>query len=645
MLDPSSPLGYERKHAALRGAGCYRDAEVAFATMLSKMSESSDHEIRGEGDDIMLLFIDLSFLSERSRLYVSPAQTEVAIRGTVQNAIRESPLMLINTDSGRLLDKPGQASSFESQPIFHELVTSMTTDIDHVCIEDEVMQYYRYVMFSHKWEANEPLFDDVIHVVVYELEESPTHDKLQMFCKIARDAGFHWAWSDTCCINKADPSVLQEALVSMFQWYQGSALTVIFLCDVPSPSQRGALVKSIWNTRAWTFQEYHASKVVRFYNKDWTLYLNLDVPNHKEVPEIVSEMEEVTGVSAQALMALQPGLEDIREKLRLASMRQATRVEDAAYSLLGIFSLSLPVVYGEGDKALGRMLAQLLTSSGDTSILAWTGRSGGFNTCLPAKIAVFNQLPTSHIPLAIHSETETIAAGYRTSSLNLTSVARLYDRLNELPIPFFVGKRMKLPCITFKLGRLSTYQSKSQRVFRAQTSALGIVEIKAEVDLSRLESLYLVHPWIDFLLDRQPVGSVIETIPEESADTQSSLKGELPSLPGPSTSTLEAPQTRAARIASRFGLPFSRRTTTRPRDIMSLLPPSTLAQTDKEMRALRVLARLRQPFGALLLTPDTGNVAAFRRVAAESLVTVRVEEVTPAILDKLIDSVRVLDVL
>jgi hypothetical protein len=242
----------------------------------------------------------------------------------------------------------------------------MTTDIDHARIEQDVTQYYRYAMFSHKWEDNEPLFEKVVHIVVYDLEESLTHDKLQMFCKIVRDAGLHWAWSDTCCINKADHFVLQEALVAMFKWYQGSAVTLVLLRGVRSPSRRGDLVRNIWNTRAWTFQEYHASKVVRFYNEDWTLYMNLDIPNHKESPEIISEMEEATGISARALMALRPGLDDIREKLCLASTRETTLVEDAAYSLLGIFSISLPVVYGEGDQALGRLLAQLLASSGDT---------------------------------------------------------------------------------------------------------------------------------------------------------------------------------------------------------------------------------------------------------------------------------------
>ena len=57
MLDPSSPLGYERKHAALHGMGRHDDATNAFETMLLKMSESSDPEIRGEGNyTIRMLF-------------------------------------------------------------------------------------------------------------------------------------------------------------------------------------------------------------------------------------------------------------------------------------------------------------------------------------------------------------------------------------------------------------------------------------------------------------------------------------------------------------------------------------------------------------------------------------------------------------
>ena len=55
-LDPLSPLGYERKHEALRGLGRHDDAIDAFEVMLLKMSESSDPKIRGEGNHAVQIF-------------------------------------------------------------------------------------------------------------------------------------------------------------------------------------------------------------------------------------------------------------------------------------------------------------------------------------------------------------------------------------------------------------------------------------------------------------------------------------------------------------------------------------------------------------------------------------------------------------
>ncbi|KAF8119468.1 hypothetical protein EV363DRAFT_1410455 [Boletus edulis] len=63
------------------------------------MSQSSNPEIR-----------------KLDRDYVNPTNTRAVIRRAVQDAIRDSPRVLINTTSGRLLDKSEQASSFESLP-------------------------------------------------------------------------------------------------------------------------------------------------------------------------------------------------------------------------------------------------------------------------------------------------------------------------------------------------------------------------------------------------------------------------------------------------------------------------------------------------------------------------------------------------
>lgn len=106
----------------------------------------------------------------------------------------------------------------------------------------------------------------------------------------------------------------------MFEWYRNAALVLVFLRGVCSPSQHGALV-SLWNTRASTLRDYIAVKAIRFYTEDWIPYLGLELPNHKESVDIMSEMELAMGISTQNLRALRPGLTHIREKLCLASTR------------------------------------------------------------------------------------------------------------------------------------------------------------------------------------------------------------------------------------------------------------------------------------------------------------------------------------
>ncbi|KAI9460429.1 hypothetical protein HD554DRAFT_2041645 [Boletus coccyginus] len=422
--------------------------------------------------------------------------------------------------------------------------------------------------------AQKPLFQKVIHIAVYDLEKSLTHDKLQTFCKIARDAGFDWAWSDTCCIDKLDHFVHQEALVAMFKWYQRSTMMIIFLCSV-RPSQRGAL----------TLQEYVAAKVIHFYTEDWTLYPDLELPNHKESQEVISEMEQATGVSAQQLMALRPGSSDIREKLRLTSTRHTTLVEDAAYSLLGIFSVAgIPAIYGEEEGALGHLLARVLTASGDASILAWTGESTA--ACL------------------LDAEVERIITASQTSSFDLHVALSLYDRLNELPAPWFAACRMKLPCIAFQLPPLSLYRTRSGRVYRAGTPIFGTVTIKTRQDLSRMDSLYLVHPWLDTHLERDDKSGTImgeDVAPPPSPTTDDEIPDE--EFDNDSFSLVE------------FEPP-------------SHPTPSRMVPMDRETRARRLVAHLGQPFGALLLTlASMGRRAVdYRRNAADSTITVQFQE-------------------
>ena len=536
-----------------------------------------------------------------------------------------------------------------SLPIVNELVSSMIIRVDRRRIKREVRQFFRYVMFSHKWEENEPLFQQVVQMAVYDLNSSPTHDKLKTFCKMVQDAGFKWAWSDTCCINKEDNFVLQEALVAMFKWYCGAAIVFVFLRGVRSPGKIGDLMKSLWNTRAWTLQEYIAARVIRFYTEDWTPYLNLDIFNHKESPQIISEMEQATRISAQKLKTLRPGIDDIREKLRLASARQTTLVEDAAYSLLSIFSVSgISAIYGEGENALGRLLSHILAVSGDTSILAWTGQSGGHNSCFPAYITVFNQPATSHLPSPIpDGEVMRMVTKLRTAASDLDLAMKLYDRLSDLPAPWFTASRMKLPCIAFKLPPLSPSRTRSGHVYRVDTPAFGTVEIKTRQDPPRLNSLYLVHPWLDVLLDREDSiqgGDFVEDdiLEPFSPDMDNDLSDEDIeednfSFADPSS------QERVTRDLSDHDLADDSQSLPERKSLY--YPLSDIAPMHRELRALWLIAHLRQPFGALLLmlTSTRRRCVVYRRVATDSTITVQLRESVP--LKEILDNVRILDVL
>jgi hypothetical protein len=275
----------------------------------------------------------------------------------------------------------------------------MSLSIKHADLRTErikqvVAMYFSCVMLSHRWEEKELSLQDIQDKIVYQLNPVGGIVKLQSFCKTARDAGYQWAWIDTCCIDRTSNVEVQESVNSMFVWYLHSGLTMVYLVDVLPSSKSGALAKSVWNKRGWTVQEFLAPKVVLFYQNDWTLYLGDRSPNHKESGAIMQELADAMGIDARALVSFSPGMGGAREKLQWASTRVTTLPEDMAYSLFGIFDIQLSVLYGKREQnALGRLLQEIVARSGDISALDWVGKSSKFNSCLPADISSYKALP------------------------------------------------------------------------------------------------------------------------------------------------------------------------------------------------------------------------------------------------------------
>ncbi|KAJ8581895.1 hypothetical protein M405DRAFT_751101, partial [Rhizopogon salebrosus TDB-379] len=243
-------------------------------------------------------------------------------------------------------------------------------------------------MFSHRWNetdtTKEPTYalikgaqDQGLNIYDWKEQCSDGKDrevnmvKLHSFCYTAAKCGFRWACqSDTCCIDKAIPSEVQVSINSMFKWYHNSVLTIVYFSDQPNVPA--------WCVWCWTLQEMVAPQRICFYCETWkALEPAFDPPNgshierfsnHREEPLWQNALSRSTGVDMKNLLHFTPGMANVREKLYWASSREATCIEDTAYSLLGIFDIHMPVLYGEGMKAFVRLQEEIMKHSHDLSI-------------------------------------------------------------------------------------------------------------------------------------------------------------------------------------------------------------------------------------------------------------------------------------
>lgn len=221
-----------------------------------------------------------------------------------------------------------------------------------------------YIILSHRWEDEEDevtLEDFTSDTAVLKLG----YHKISKLCKIARKYQCEWVWLDTCCIDKRNSVELNEAINSMYKWYQNSLFCVAYLFDYRSKGHT-ELRDSTWFKRCWTLQELISPRVVRFYDKDWRFF------GTKQ--ELCREIAKITGVDEDTLSGADPRRCSVAQRMSWAAGREATRIEDQAYSLLGLFDLSLPMLYGDGEKAFLALQKEILLYSGDSndqSIFAW----------------------------------------------------------------------------------------------------------------------------------------------------------------------------------------------------------------------------------------------------------------------------------
>jgi hypothetical protein len=245
------------------------------------------------------------------------------------------------------------------------LLNTLSLELSHPYVPSEVPDY---AIFSHRWNTEEVTFADISKAPMSEVDSHTRTKngfaKVQGACQLALQDGYSWIWIDSCCIDKSSSAELQEAINSMWRYYAESNICYVYMADV-ADSEAGwghMFAKSVWFTRGWTLQELIAPACVEFYAGNWEP-IGTKFERYKQIAEI-------TSIDPDALVRTQAiDLFSTAERFSWASHRVVTREEDEAYSLLGLFDVNMPLLYGEGrEKAFVRLQEATYNSTADHSI-------------------------------------------------------------------------------------------------------------------------------------------------------------------------------------------------------------------------------------------------------------------------------------
>lgn len=129
-----------------------------------------------------------------------------------------------------------------------------------------------------------------------------------------------------------------------------------------------SVCRTRWLSRGWTLQELLAPARRCCFAGDWSVIAGGD--------DLLDALAATTKIDRGLLQNrdLLPGF-CVAERMSWAAKRQTTRQEDVAYSLMGLFGVQMPVVYGEGARnAFKRLQLEIMQSSFHVTLFAWRGR-------------------------------------------------------------------------------------------------------------------------------------------------------------------------------------------------------------------------------------------------------------------------------
>jgi hypothetical protein len=213
-----------------------------------------------------------------------------------------------------------------------------------------------YAILSHTWIEGEEVTYEELVAGTGKLKAG--YAKIQFCAEQAKRDKLEYFWVDTCCINKANPNELSQAINSMFRWYRDASRCYVHLSDVHSTASDTArswdseFRKSRWFTRGWTLQELLASQSVQFYSNGGQQLGDND--------SLKLEIHKITGLPLSALEGKPLSQFGSEERFLWMVPRETTKPEDKVYSLLGILDVEMSLEYGEGMVKAKERLREIL---------------------------------------------------------------------------------------------------------------------------------------------------------------------------------------------------------------------------------------------------------------------------------------------
>ncbi|KAH9950128.1 hypothetical protein B0H21DRAFT_26192 [Amylocystis lapponica] len=314
----------------------------------------------------------------------------------IQNTI---PIRLIHIPTKKLMGRDTMMSlvwpDVEQMVKDDHKVPTLKGFDQRTAIEDIIEKRMAYAILSHRWlDFGEVTFQDMA-TYSQNPESMPTGPgmrKLMSFCdKAEQQYGCEWAWADTCCIDKRSSAELDESIRSMYRWYLYSKVCLVYLSDT---LDRSDMASDVWFTRGWTLQELLASSNMKFFNKNWEPILP-DQPNDKSDSAFLDDVSRITEIPSLDLYRFSSSTDRIREKMVWASKRKTTRVEDVAYSLIGLFDVSLVIAYGEGRRAFYRLQRAIMEKTGSMDLFIWEGYPCKDHSMIAWGLDCFSQMDRS----------------------------------------------------------------------------------------------------------------------------------------------------------------------------------------------------------------------------------------------------------